>query len=69
MRLEVDRAVLRIVPETPQDEAYLEHVLGLAHGQRCLVRRVQGDGGRDWGCAEVRRMDEEAGKKGCGQLY
>ena len=41
MKLEVGRNTLKIIPETPQDEAYIEDTLGLyAKGDAIALIRV-----------------------------
>lgn len=37
MRLTVDRYSMQIIPETKQDEAYIEEVLGLKKGGDCIA--------------------------------
>jgi len=46
MRLEVERTKICIIPESPQDEAYIEEVLHLRkHDDICGFRRVDVMGG------------------------
>ena len=41
MRLEVGRNTLKIIPETPEDEAYIEDTLGLRkNGDTAILRRI-----------------------------
>ena len=41
MRLEVGRNTLKIIPETPEDEAYIEDTLGLRKkGDTIALRRI-----------------------------
>ena len=40
MRLSVERYGINIIPESPQDEAFLEEVLGFKEFARCSVERV-----------------------------
>lgn len=72
MRLEVERSRLKIVPETPQDEAMLEEVFLLREegDSAPLVRRNAGAGINAfcWGYAEVRarpRGDEPTSPVAC----
>ena len=70
MRLEIKRERLRIIPESPQDEIYLEEILGIQFpGDHCrLICRKHEGGPEDghWIDAESetmydkqRREDEE----------
>jgi hypothetical protein len=54
MKLEVERDRLLIKPETPQDEAYLEEVLGLRKmGDTVEIMRVNAMGLSCWAYAEA----------------
>jgi len=59
MKLFVERRTIRIVPETPQDEAMLEDTFGLRRdGDAVSLVRHNAMGLSCWGDAEVRAVRE-----------
>lgn len=59
MKLEVERSLLKIIPETPQDEAMLEEVFGLRdEGDSVPLVRRNAMRLSCWAYAEVKRPND-----------
>lgn len=60
MKLEIGKYSLKIIPETPQDEIYLEEVLGLDISESyCRINRVNEMNTGSWAYAETESQYEK----------
>ena len=64
MKLDIQKRRLLIIPETVQDEIWLENVLGLTDDEAAaIVHRVNAnDAGNTWAYAIVRKLECKCGK-------
>ena len=58
MKLEVSRYHMTVVPETEQDRAYLEEVLGMKNNEdQCTAERINAMGLSCWAYLKIRKAD------------
>jgi hypothetical protein len=60
MKMQVNRYGISVYPETPQDEAFIEEVLGLKKdGDKIHIIRRNAIGLSSLACLETRRIEKE----------